>query len=132
VEFEKWRFRGENVRSNVRELEGALRKILPIRVSTRKRSSIQLARDAERPVVDSNRQIGVENIQKAVADYKIKVADMCLQLAPTHCPAVVIAMFLAKELTQKRALEIGCLAGAINNHGVARGAQDWRRAPAES
>ncbi|MBV8617878.1 MAG: chromosomal replication initiator protein DnaA, partial [Curvibacter sp.] len=71
-------FVAKNVRSNVRELEGALRKILAYSRFNQKEISIQLARDALRDLLSiQNRQISVENIQKTVADYyKIKVADM--------------------------------------------------------
>ena len=66
------------MRSNVRELEGALRKILAYSRFSQKEISIQLAREALRDLLSiQNRQISVENIQKTVADYyKIKVADM--------------------------------------------------------
>ena len=58
----------------------------PTRASTRRRSRSQLAREALRDLLSiQNRQIGVENIQKTVADYyKIKVADMYSQEAPGH------------------------------------------------
>ena len=71
-------FVAKNVRSNVRELEGALRKILAYSRFNQKDISIQLAREALRDLLSiQNRQISVENIQKTVADYyKIKVADM--------------------------------------------------------
>ena len=71
-------FVAKNVRSNVRELEGALRKILAYSRFNQKEISIQLAREALRDLLSiQNRQISVENIQKTVADYyKIKVADM--------------------------------------------------------
>ncbi|MEY3997548.1 MAG: hypothetical protein RLY60_360, partial [Pseudomonadota bacterium] len=62
-------FVAKNVRSNVRELEGALRKILAYSRFNQKEVSIQLARDALRDLLSiQNRQISVENIQKTVAD----------------------------------------------------------------
>ena len=62
-------FVAKNVRSNVRELEGALRKILAYSRFNQKEISIQLARDALRDLLSiHNRQISVENIQKTVAD----------------------------------------------------------------
>ena len=71
-------FVAKNVRSNVRELEGALRKILAYSRFNQKEISILLAREALRDLLSiQNRQISVENIQKTVADYyKIKIADM--------------------------------------------------------
>eukprot|EP01031_Cornospumella_fuschlensis_P053453 gene53453-65292_t len=57
----------KNVRSNVRELEGALRKILAYSRFNQKEISIQLAREALRDLLSiQNRQISVENIQKTV------------------------------------------------------------------
>ena len=71
-------FVAKNVRSNVRELEGALRKILAYSRFNQKEISILLAREALRDLLSiQNRQISVENIQKTVADYyKIKIADL--------------------------------------------------------
>jgi len=58
-------FVAKNVRSNVRELEGALRKILAYSRFNQKEISIQLARDALRDLLSiQNRQVSVENIQK--------------------------------------------------------------------
>ena len=103
-------FVAKNVRSNVRELEGALRKILAYSRFNQKDISIQLARDALKDLLSiQNRQISVENIQKTVADfYKIKVADMYSKKRPASIARPrQIAMFLAKELTQKSLPEIG-------------------------
>ena len=71
-------FIAKNVRANVRELEGALRKVLAYSRFSHKDINIQLAREALKDLLSiQNRQISVENIQKTVADfYKIKVADM--------------------------------------------------------
>ncbi len=103
-------FVAKNVRSNVRELEGALRKILAYARFNQKEVSIQLAREALRDLLSiQNRQISVENIQKTVADYyKIKVADMYSKKRPASIARPrQIAMYLAKELTQKSLPEIG-------------------------
>ena len=63
-------FVAKNVRSNVRELEGALRQILAYSRFNQKEISIALAREALRDLLSiQNRQISVENIQKMVADY---------------------------------------------------------------
>ena len=62
-------FVAKNVRANVRELEGALRKILAYSRFTLKDININLARDALKDLLSiQNRQISVENIQKTVAD----------------------------------------------------------------
>ena len=114
-------FVAKNVRSNVRELEGALRKILAYSRFNQKEVSIQLARDALKDLLSiQNRLISVENIQKTVADfYKIKVADMYSKKRPANIARPrQIAMFLAKELTQKSLPEIGELFGGRDHTTV--------------
>ena len=114
-------FVAKNVRSNVRELEGALRKILAYSRFNQKEISIQLAREALRDLLSiQNRQISVENIQKTVADYyKIKVADMYSKRRPASIARPrQIAMYLAKELTQKSLPEIGELFGGRDHTTV--------------
>ncbi len=114
-------FVAKSVRSNVRELEGALRKILAYSRFNQKEISILLARDALRDLLlIQNRQISVENIQKTVADYyKIKVADMYSKKRPASIARPrQIAMYLAKELTQKSLPEIGELFGGRDHTTV--------------
>ena len=114
-------FVAKNVRSNVRELEGALRKILAYSRFNQKEISITLAREALRDLLSiQNRQISVENIQKTVADYyKIKVADMYSKKRPASIARPrQIAMYLAKELTQKSLPEIGELFGGRDHTTV--------------
>ena len=114
-------FVAKNVRSNVRELEGALRKILAYSRFNQKDISIQLAREALRDLLSiQNRQISVENIQKTVADYyKIKVAYMYSKKRPASIARPrQIAMYLAKELTQKSLPEIGELFGGRDHTTV--------------
>ncbi len=114
-------FVAKNVRSNVRELEGALRKILAYSRFNQKDISIALAREALRDLLQiQNRQISVENIQKTVADYyKIKVADMYSKKRPASIARPrQIAMYLAKELTQKSLPEIGELFGGRDHTTV--------------
>jgi chromosomal replication initiator protein len=103
-------FVAKNVRANVRELEGALRKVLAYARFGHKDINIALAREALKDLLSiQNRQISIENIQKTVADfYKIKVADMYSKKRPASIARPrQIAMFLAKELTQKSLPEIG-------------------------
>jgi chromosomal replication initiator protein len=114
-------FVAKNVRSNVRELEGALRKILAYSRFNQKDISIQLARDALKDLLSiQNRLISIENIQKTVADfYKIKVADMYSKKRPSSIARPrQIAMYLAKELTQKSLPEIGDLFGGRDHTTV--------------
>jgi chromosomal replication initiator protein len=103
-------FIAKNVRANVRELEGALRKVIAYARFSQKEVAIGLAREALRDLLSiQNRQISIENIQKTVADfYKIKVADMYSKKRPASIARPrQIAMYLAKEMTQKSLPEIG-------------------------
>ena len=114
-------FIAKNVRSNVRELEGALRKCLAYSRFNQKEISIVLAREALRDLLSiQNRQISVENIQKTVADYyKIKVADMYSKKRPASIARPrQIAMYLAKELTKKSLPEIGEMFGGRDHTTV--------------
>ncbi|TAL15775.1 MAG: chromosomal replication initiator protein DnaA [Aquabacterium sp.] len=114
-------FVAKNVRANVRELEGALRKVLAYARFSHKDITIQLAREALKDLLSiQNRQISVENIQKTVADfYKIKVADMYSKKRPASIARPrQIAMYLAKELTQKSLPEIGELFGGRDHTTV--------------
>ena len=114
-------FVAKNVRANVRELEGALRKILAYSRFSHKDINIQLARDALKDLLSiQNRQVGVENIQKTVADfYKIKVADMYSKKRPASIARPrQIAMYIAKEMTQKSLPEIGELFGGRDHTTV--------------
>jgi chromosomal replication initiator protein len=114
-------FVAKNVRANVRELEGALRKVLAYARFSQKDINIGLAREALKDLLSiQNRQVGVENIQKTVADfYKIKVADMYSKKRPASIARPrQIAMYLAKEMTQKSLPEIGELFGGRDHTTV--------------
>jgi chromosomal replication initiator protein len=114
-------FVAKNVRANVRELEGALRKVLAYSRFSHKEINIGLAREALKDLLSiQNRQVGVENIQKTVADfYKIKVADMYSKKRPASIARPrQIAMYLAKEMTQKSLPEIGELFGGRDHTTV--------------
>ncbi|MBN2691721.1 MAG: chromosomal replication initiator protein DnaA [Burkholderiaceae bacterium] len=114
-------FVAKNVRSNVRELEGALRKILAYARFSGQDVSISLAKEALKDLLSlQNRQVSVENIQKTVADfYKIKVADMYSKKRPASIARPrQIAMYLAKELTHKSLPEIGELFGGRDHTTV--------------
>jgi chromosomal replication initiator protein len=114
-------FIAKNVRANVRELEGALRKVLAYSRFSHKDINITLAREALKDLLSiQNRQIGVENIQKTVADfYKIKVADMYSKKRPASIARPrQIAMYLAKDMTKKSLPEIGELFGGRDHTTV--------------
>ena len=114
-------FVAKHLRSNVRELEGALRKILAYVRFHGKEITIDVAREALKDLLSvQNRQISVENIQKTVADfYNIKVADMYSKKRPANIAKPrQIAMYIAKELTQKSLPEIGELFGGRDHTTV--------------
>ncbi len=103
-------FIAKNLRSNVRELEGALHKLLAYSRFQNSHITLEIAKVALRDVISGPRGIlSVETIQKVVADYyKVKVSDLYgkRRLASFVLPRQV-AMFLCKELTQKSLPDIG-------------------------
>lgn len=115
-------FIAKHLRSNVRELEGALRKVSAYaRFHGREVLTVEVCKDALKDLLSvSNGQITVENIQKTVADfYKIKIADMYSKRRPANIALPrQIAMYLAKELTQKSLPEIGDLFGGRDHTTV--------------
>jgi len=100
----------KNLRSNVRELEGALNRVIAFAGFHSRELSIEVAKEALKDVIGAhNRQITLELIQKYVADYyKIKVAEMYSQ---KRTRAIArprqVAMWLARELTPHSLPEIG-------------------------
>jgi chromosomal replication initiator protein len=114
-------FIAKNLRSNVRELEGALRKVLAFASFHARPITVELAREALKDLLQaSTGQITVELIQRTVADYyKIKVSDMYSKRRPTSIAAPrQVAMYLAKEFTQKSLPEIGELFGGRDHTTV--------------
>ncbi len=115
-------FIAKHLRSNVRELEGALHKVLAyLRFHGRDELTVDVCRDALKDLLSvSSGQITVENIQKTVADfYKIKVADMYSKRRPANIAVPrQVAMYLAKELTHKSLPEIGDLFGGRDHTTV--------------
>ena len=129
-------FVAKHLRSNVRELEGALRKILAFSRFHGKDITIDVVKEALKDLLSvQNRQISVENIQKTVADFfNIKVADMYSKKRPANIARPrQIAMYLAKELTQKSLPEIGELFGGRDHttvlHAVRKIALDRTKSP---
>jgi chromosomal replication initiator protein len=129
-------FVAKHLRSNVRELEGALRKILAYSRFHGKEITIDVVKDALKDLLSvQNRQISVENIQKTVADFfSMKVADMYSKKRPANIARPrQIAMYLAKELTQKSLPEIGELFGGRDHttvlHAVRKIAADRSKNP---
>jgi chromosomal replication initiator protein len=103
-------FIAKHIRSNVRELEGALKKVLAYSRFNGRELSLDLAKDALRDILNvANRQVSVEGIQKTVAEYfKIKISDMHSKKRTRMVARPrQVAMALAKELTPMSLPEIG-------------------------
>jgi len=103
-------FIAKQIHSNVRELEGALKRVIAYSRFTGQPISVDLAKEALKDLLAvQTRQISIENIQKTVADYyKIKVAEMySKKRSRVVARPRQIAMALAKELTQLSLPDIG-------------------------
>lgn len=114
-------FIARRIRSNVRELEGALRRVAANSRFTGQSITLEFARDALRDLLAvQEKLVTVENIQKIVAEYyKIRLADM---LSKRRSRSIArprqIAMSLAKELTSHSLPEIGDLFGGRDHTTV--------------
>ena len=103
-------FISKRIRSNVRELEGALKRVIANAQFTGKPITVEFVRDALRDLLAAqDKQVRIENIQKTVSEYyKIKVSDL---LSKRRNRSIArprqIAMSLAKELTNRSLPEIG-------------------------
>ena len=103
-------FIAQKVRSNVRELEGALKRVIANSNFTGRPITIDLIKDSLKDLLAIQaRQVSVENIQKTTAEYyNIKMSDI---LSKRRSRSVArprqMAMFLAKELTNYSLPEIG-------------------------
>ena len=103
-------FIGQRVRSNIRELEGALRRIVANAQFTGRPITLDFAKDALRDMIAAqDKQISISNIQKIVAEYfKIRTSDLLSsKRSRTIARPRQIAMTLAKELTNHSLPEIG-------------------------
>ncbi len=103
-------FIAKHIRSNIRELEGGLKRVLAYSRFNNVPVSITSAKEALKDLLAVlNRQISIDNIQKTVADYyKIKVAEMySKKRVRSLARPRQIAMALAKELTPMSLPEIG-------------------------
>ena len=103
-------FLARHIQSNVRELEGGLKRVLAYARFSGQDISVDLCRDALRDLLAiQSRQVSVENIQKTVADYyKIKVSEMYSKKRSRNVARPrQIAMALAKELTHMSLPDIG-------------------------
>jgi len=103
-------FIGQRVRSNIRELEGALRRIIANSQFTGRPITLDFAKEALRDMIAAhNKLITIENIQKTVVEYyKIRMSDLLsAKRNRTIARPRQIAMTLAKELTNHSLPEIG-------------------------
>ena len=111
----------KNLRSNVRELEGALNRVIAYAGFHGKEITLEVAKDALRDIINStNRQISLDQIQKIVSDfYKIKVTELH---SKKRTRAIArprqIAMWLARELTAHSLPEIGDFFGGRDHTTV--------------
>jgi chromosomal replication initiator protein DnaA len=117
-------FIAKHIRSNVRELEGALKRVLAYSRFTGHSLSLDLAREALKDLLAvQNRQISIENIQKTVADYyKIKVAEMySKKRSRIVARPRQMAMAISKELTPLSLPDIGEAFGGRDHTTVLHG-----------
>ena len=114
-------FIGKRIRSNIRELEGALRRVMANAHFTGRPITLEFAKEALRDLIAlQDRMVSVENIQKTVAEYyKIKLADL-LSNKRTRSLARPrqMAMALSKELTNHSLPEIGQMFGGRDHTTV--------------
>ncbi|HEX6829799.1 MAG TPA: chromosomal replication initiator protein DnaA [Burkholderiales bacterium] len=95
-------FVARHIQSNVRDLEGALKRVVAFSRFTGQPLSVDSAKEALRDLLAvHNRQVTIENIQKTVADYyKIRVSEMYSKKRSRNVARPrQVAMALAKELT---------------------------------
>ncbi|HEY6044798.1 MAG TPA: chromosomal replication initiator protein DnaA [Nitrosospira sp.] len=117
-------FIAKHIRSNVRELEGALKRVVAYSRFTGHSLSLDLAREALKDLLAvQNRQISIENIQKTVADYyKIKVAEMySKKRSRIVARPRQMAMAISKELTPLSLPDIGEAFGGRDHTTVLHG-----------
>ena len=103
-------FIAQLVRSNVRELEGALKRVVANAHFTGSRITTQFVKESLRDLLDlQKKQVSIENIQRTVAEYyKIKVSDLySKRRSRSVARPRQLAMALAKELTNHSLPEIG-------------------------
>lgn len=117
-------FVAKHIRSNVRELEGALKRIMAFSRFIRQDITLEIAKEALKDLLAvQNRQISIENIQKTVADYyKIKVTEMySKKRSRVIARPRQMAMAIAKELTTLSLPDIGEAFGGRDHTTVLHG-----------
>jgi len=103
-------FLAQRVRSNVRELEGALKRVIASAHFTKSPISVELIKESLKDLLAlQDKQVSIDNIQRTAAEYyKIKVADLNSKRRNRSVARPrQVAMALAKELTNHSLPEIG-------------------------
>lgn len=114
-------FLAQRISSNVRELEGALRRVLATARFTGRQVTLDLARSALRDLLAVQQKlVTIDNIQRTVANYfRIRTADLCSKNRSRSITRPrQIAMSLAKELTRHSLPEIGTAFGGRDHSTV--------------
>ena len=117
-------FIAKRIRSNIRELEGAFRRVMATANFTKSSITLDLAKDALRDLIAlQDRAITIENIQKTVAEYyKIRSSDL---LSSRRSRSITrprqLAMALSKELTNHSLPEIGAAFGGRDHTTILHG-----------
>ncbi len=119
-------FIAKHVNSNVRELEGALKRVEAYTKFHKRIICVETAKEALKDIlVAQSRQISIDNIQKTVADYfRIKIIDMLSKKRTRNLTRPrQIAMSLARELTTMSLPEIGNAFGGKDHSTVIHACQ---------
>ncbi|MCP5121235.1 MAG: chromosomal replication initiator protein DnaA [Pseudomonadales bacterium] len=117
-------FIAQRIRSNVRELEGALKRVIASAHFIGKPIDVELVKDSLKDLLAlQDKQVSLDNIQRTVAEYyKIKVADlMSRRRSRSVARPRQVAMALAKELTNHSLPEIGDSFGGRDHTTVLHG-----------
>lgn len=111
----------ERIRSNVRELEGALKRVIANAMFTGRAITVQQVKESLKDIFGINdRKIGIDNIQKTVAEYyKIRISDLHSKRRNRSVTRPrQLAMAIAKELTNHSLPEIGDAFGGRDHSTV--------------
>ena len=119
-------FIAKRIRSNVRELEGALKRVIANSDFTGQSVTVEFVKDTLRDLINiQNQLVSINNIQRTIAEYyKIKISDLLSQrrIRSITRPRQM-AMFFSKELTDHSLPEIGKAFGGRDHTTVIHGCQ---------
>ncbi|WP_410483304.1 chromosomal replication initiator protein DnaA [Teredinibacter sp. KSP-S5-2] len=114
-------FIAQRIRSNVRELEGALKRVIANAQFTGRSITVELVRESLKDLLAlQDRLVSIDNIQRVVAEYyKIKVSDLhSKRRSRSVARPRQVAMYLAKDLTHHSLPEIGDVFGGRDHTTV--------------